>query len=452
MLSYKVTFFCKYSQNKCAKIEDIEAYCIIFAIIIKTFFRMKLKVIILLMGLLVVVQAADVQAQEMVVSGSVRNRANKKKLASVSLTVPGTNIGTVTNADGTFTLRIPDSLSANGVKAEQIGFRGSLVSEPTLRSLRGSELDIWLEPEAKELSELVVYGANPRNLVETAIKKIPQNYPAQRNMFTSFYRETVRKGNRYIGVSEAIVSVLKNPYRYRHVTNDRVQVEKGRRLVSQRPSDTLSVKVVGGPTIPVVLDMVKNQDLLFNLQELDFYDFRMEPMTSVDDRPQFVVSFLPQVKVDYPLYEGKVFIDLETNAFSRAEFSVDMSDKDKVTTSILRKKPRGLRFNPQAVEFIVTYKYQDGVSYLNYISAKTRFKCDWKRRLFSSGYTVYTELVMVDRDDSPESAISRKEAFGQNQIFYDMVDDFSDPDFWKDYNIIEPTESLEKAVEKLRKN
>lgn len=32
-----------------------------------------------------------------------------------------------------------------------------------------------------------------------------------------------------------------------------------------------------------------------------------------------------------------------------------------------------------------------------------------------------------------------------------MVDNFSDADFWNDYNIIEPTESLEKAVLKLRK-
>lgn len=411
---------------------------------------MKTKIVILLLSVFVLVSAFATQAEELVVSGSVRNREGKKKLPGVSLTVAGSNIGTVSNADGSFTIKIPDSLAANGLKAEQVGFKGQMVTAQTLKSLRGSELTIWLEPEAKELGELVVYGANPRELVETAIKKIPQNYPIARNVFTSFYRETVRKGNRFIGVSEAIVKVLKNPYRYRHVTDDRVQVEKGRRLVSQRPSDTLSVKVVGGPTIPVVLDMVKNEDLLFNLAELDYYDFRMEPMTSVDDRPQFVVSFKPQVKVEYPLYEGKVFIDLETNAFTRAEFSVDMSDKDKVITQILRKKPRGLRFNPQSVEFVVTYKYQDGVSYLNYISAKTRFKCDWKRRLFASGYTVFTELVMVDRDDNPDATISRREAFGQNQIFYDMVDDFSDPDFWKDYNIIEPTESLEKAVLKLR--
>ncbi|MDE6480258.1 MAG: carboxypeptidase-like regulatory domain-containing protein [Muribaculaceae bacterium] len=389
-------------------------------------------------------------ANDVIVNGIVKNHANKKKLPSVSLTVPGTNIGTVSNADGTFTLKIPDSISANGVNAELLGFKSCFISGEIIKDNPGNTLAIWLEPSGRMLDEVIVYGADPRTLIETAIKKIPQNYSSERNLFSSFYRETIQKGKRYIGVSEAIVSVMKSPYKTRLTTGDRVQIEKGRRLVSQKSSDTLSVKVIGGPTIPVVLDMVKNKDLLFSLEELDFYDFKMEPMTSIDDRQQFVVSFKPKVKVDYPLYKGKVYIDRETSAFSKAEFALDLSDKDKAIRSILHKKPRGLRFNPQEVDFVVSYKYQDGLSYLNYISAKTRFKCDWKRRLFSAGYTVYSELVMVDRDDRPTASISRKDAFGQKDVFYDVVDNFSDPDFWKDYNIIEPTESLEKAVLKLR--
>lgn len=389
-------------------------------------------------------------AEDVIVSGIVKNHANKKKLPSVSLTVPGTNIGTVSNADGTFTLKIPDSISANGVNAELLGFKSYFIPGDMIKSNSGNAFAIWLEPSGRMLDEVTVYGADPRTLIETAIKKIPQNYSTERNLFSSFYRETIQKGKRYIGISEAIVSVLKSPYKTRLTAGDRVQIEKGRRLVSQRSSDTLSVKVIGGPTIPIVLDMVKNKDLLFSLEELDFYDFKMEPMTSIDDRQQFVVSFKPKVKVDYPLYKGKVYIDRETSAFSKAEFALDLSDKDKAIRSILHKKPRGLRFNPQEVDFVVNYKYQDGLSYLNYISAKTRFKCDWKRRLFSAGYTVYSELVMVDRDDRPTASISRKDAFGQKDVFYDMVDNFSDPDFWKDYNIIEPTESLEKAVLKLR--
>lgn len=80
-----------------------------------------------------------------------------------------------------------------------------------------------------------------------------------------------------------------------------------------------------------------------------------------------------------------------------------------------------------------------------------RFKCDWKKKLFSSTYTSQAEMVMVDRNDYREQPVDFKETFGNRKIFSDLVDNYWDEDFWKDYNIIEPTESLEKAVDKLRK-
>lgn len=60
-------------------------------------------------------------------------------------------------------------------------------------------------------------------------------------------------------------------------------------------------------------------------------------------------------------------------------------------------------------------------------------------------------MVMVDRTDHPEERIDSKDAFKQKDIFYDVVEEYWSEDFWKDYNIIEPTESLESAVKKLKK-
>lgn len=385
-----------------------------------------------------------------VVTGTIKDKAHKRKLAGVSLSVPGTNISTVTNADGCFSIKVPRGRVRSGIKAEHMGYRSTVVNPGRLASGRDG-LVIWLQPTVTMLDEVTVYGAEPRDLVEQAIRKIPQNYSDSQNLFTSFYRETIQKGKRYIGVSEAMMNVFKKPYRTRQTAGDRVQVVKGRKLMSQRANDTLSVKIAGGPTLPVLLDVVKNPDVLFNLDELDYYEFRMEPMAQVDDRMQYVVSFRPRVKVDYALNIGKVYIDVETLSFTRAEFQLDVSDREKATRTVLFRKPRGLRFKPQEVDFTVTYRYQDGKSYLNYIRSKTRFKCDWKRRLFSSGYTASAEMVMVDREENTAASIPRKEAFGSRDIFSDMVDDFNDADFWKDYNIIEPTESLEKAVRKLRK-
>ena len=72
-------------------------------------------------------------------------------------------------------------------------------------------------------------------------------------MLTAFYRETVQKRRRYISVSEAVIDVYKTSYATREAANDRVQLQKGRRLLSQKTSDTLAVKVVGGPSLSIYL-------------------------------------------------------------------------------------------------------------------------------------------------------------------------------------------------------
>ena len=79
-----------------------------------------------------------------------------------------------------------------------------------------------------------------------------------------------------------------------------------------------------------------------------------------------------------------------------------------------------------------------------------RFACDWRKRLLKSNYTSINELVITDLYPQAEQ-ITRQEAFRTTESLSDMTDLFTDPEFWKDYNIIEPSTSLEHAVDKLKR-
>lgn len=397
---------------------------------------------------------APLQAREEVdgyftVTGVVRNKDDRKKLENVNVSVPGTNIGTVTNSDGLFSLKIKDAEIVWGLEVSHIGYLNTQISLKENKDL--STLTVWMIPAPNLLSEIVIFGNNARGIVEEAIRKIPVNYSPNENMLTTFYRETVQKRRRYISVSEAVIDVYKTAYNDRIPVKDKVQLQKGRRLLSQKNSDTLAVKVVGGPSLAIYLDVVKNQDALLNMGDLDYYEFHIEEPVNFDNRMQYVISFRPKVSLMYALFYGKLYIDFEKLAFTRAEFSLDMKNKTKAVEAILHKKPLGLQFKPQEVSYLVTYKEQNGKTYLNYIWNTIRFKCDWKKRLFSSGYTVYSEMVVTDRQEDNFTAISNKTAFKEKQVFYDLVDEYWNEDFWKEYNIIEPTESLEHAVNKLKK-
>lgn len=396
-------------------------------------------------------EPVEAMKTEFTVSGVVRDKESRKKLENVAVSLVGTPIGTVTNAEGVFSLKIPHMDTIPQLELSHIGYMNAWFSASAPEGSNNMHATILMIPIALQLNEVVAYGNSARRIVEEALERIPKNYPSGESMTSAFYRETVQKGHRYISISEAMLDVYKTSYRQRTTDRDKVQIDKARRLLSQKQSDTLGVKVVGGPNLPLFMDVVKNAYALFDEETLDYYSFVQEPSVFIDDRLQYVISFRPRVKLDYALYVGRVFIDREHLAFTRAEFELDLSDRERAVAAILYKKPLGLRFRPQKVSFLITYRQHDGVTCLNYICNEMCFKCDWKRRLFSSSYVARSEMVAVDREEHPERVIARRDAFKPYQVFYDIVKEYWSEDFWKDYNIIEPTESLEDAVKKLRK-
>jgi hypothetical protein len=381
------------------------------------------------------------------ISGVVKDQSSKKTLEYVNISVPGTSIGTVTNADGGFSIKISDSIPASALEISHLGYRSQRYP------VKGQDVEnvvILLIPNANTLPEVVVRAMNPLKLVEDAIARIAVNNSAKHTLLTGFYRETVKKRRNYINVTEAIVNVYKTPYTD-NVDRDRVQVYKGRQLLSPKAGDTLAVKLQGGPSYSIFLDAVKNHDLLLDARSLRDYKYRMETPVMLDERPHYVVSFEPQAVQPYPLFYGTMYIDEETLAFTQIEFNFSMKDRNKVTNAILKKKPFNLRFRPEAISYLVTYKRENGVSYLNYIQNEIRFKCDWKRRLFSTSYTIVSEMVVTDKQLDNVSAIPHKLAFDIRNVLSDKVSDFYDENFWEGYNIIAPTESLESAVSRLKK-
>ena len=376
------------------------------------------------------------------VQGNVVNAVTGRPMESVHVSVPGRNYATVTNADGDYTIKSDRPVTE--VVFSYLGFR-------TLRQkVGGGTLNVRLTPESLPLAEASIITGDPREILREAIYRIRDNYSRNPELLECFYRETVRKRNRYIFVSEAVARLYKTGYDGT-VYRDRAALEKSRILLSQRRTDTLSVKMQGGPTQAVTFDVVKNPEILFNDEELALYEFEMGMPTYIGDRLQFVIHFHPGPRqVEWALYHGTLYIDRELLSFSRIEMTLDMTDLEKATRMMIIKKPLTLRVTPRELSVVISYRLKDGQSRLEYFRSTMRFNCDWKKRLFATAYTVVNELVVTDLRE-PAIPIPRSEAFRSVDYLIEKAAEFQDPDFWKDYNIIEPSESLEHAIGRLRK-
>ncbi|EJW93643.1 hypothetical protein, secreted, partial [gut metagenome] len=61
------------------------------------------------------------------ISGVVKDRQTRKRLEYVNISVPGTNVGTVTNNDGEFTIKVANRLRARQVEVSHVGYLNSLI-------------------------------------------------------------------------------------------------------------------------------------------------------------------------------------------------------------------------------------------------------------------------------------------------------------------------------------
>ncbi len=395
--------------------------------------------------ILLLAVSIGMRAQNVVLSGTVSSDRTGERIAHATIVAEGLGVAVVTNDDGYFTLKTETQPDA--VTVSHLGYQSRRIS---LKGKTAETIKIRLKPTAIALQELVVWTDNPRQLVDIAIRKIPENYARKPELYKCFYRETAMKRQHYIYVAEGVVDMYKTAYN-RTADRDRVAIVKGRRLLSPKRGDTLSVKVMGGPVQPIQLDIAKNLDFLLNAEELANYTFRMEPTTTINDRLQYVVSLWPNAIQPYALYTGKLYIDRETLAFTRAELSLDMSNKEKATAYMLIRRPRGVRFRPKELTTLIDYRTENGVTRISYIRNTFRFNCDWRRRLFATSFAAFCEMVVTDHTDTDVRPITGRSSFDSRDSFYDRVDYFQDPDFWENYNIIEPSESLDHAIDKLMK-
>ena len=387
--------------------------------------------------------AAPTDTLRFSIRGIVRDAGTGKPLDAVSVTIPGTRLATITNKDGAFIIKsdtVPEQLSFT-----LLGYNSQTVP------VNGAEMRVRLSRSSLLLDPATVVYGSPRALVRYAIDKIKDNMADEPELFDCFYRETVQKRQRYIYISEAVTKTYKAAWS-NLFGRDRAAVVKSRLLKSPRASDTLSVKVLGGPVMAADLDLVRTRSMLLTEAELDQYNFEMLSPDVIDGRSQYVIRFYPAVEEEYALQQGKMYIDRQTFAFTRIEASLDVSDPAKATRAMLVNRPSGLRFRPREMSLLLNYKEENGYYRLSYLKTTFRFNCDWRKRLLATDFTAISEMVVTNRHNGADAIpIQRAEEFSSKASLADKTLYYADPDFWKDYNIIEPSISLEQAIGRLKK-
>ena len=381
-----------------------------------------------------------------VFSGIIIGEKNDQ-LPYAVISVEKTNISTVTNADGEFLLKVPKADMDKNLLISFLGYENLRIA---LVSLLPAGNKIRMKPLPFTLPPLEVISKDPESIIRKMMENRNKNYSQRDMMMTAFYRETIKKKNTNISLSEAIVEVYKRAYN--SSLHDMASLFKSRKSTDYNKLDTLVFKLMGGPFNNIYLDVMRYPDYIFSANIFENYEFRFLKTDQINDRVVYVIDFRQLRHIAEPLFYGNLYVDAETFALAKAEFDMDLTNNDEATRIFVRKKPFNAKINTTRAHYVIDYRLVDDTWYYSYGRIDLGLKINWQKRLFHTFYNSVIEMAATDwSDDMDRKTFRTKDRISPTVVIQDEASGFSDPEFWGEYNIIEPDKSIENAISKIKK-
>jgi len=382
--------------------------------------------------------------------GTVIDANTQKKLQQVSIQVLNSNVSTVSNNEGKFSLKIPNPDSNKSIVVSLLGYQNKSIKIEDLDNQKGL---IYLKPsEIYNLEGVEIKGyKNAKELVQKIFEKREKNYSNQRAVVTSFFRETIKKRRKNISLSEAVLDIYKEPYD--KSKSDVIKLIKARKKTDYKKLDTIAFKLQGGPYNVLYTDVVKYPEYIFSFPNLNNYNFTFGASTEINGEQVQSVNFKQKSEITAPLYYGTLFISKESSALIRTTYSLNISNKKEASLLFIKKKPNGVFIRPLFINYRVDYRNKNDKWFYSYSNAELSFKVKKRKKLFNSIYSLSIEMATTDWKLSvPNEDWNRRDNIKESIIMSEATLGFSDPKFWGEYNVIEPEKSIESAIRKIQKS
>lgn len=380
--------------------------------------------------------------------GEVLDANNKKPLVFASLSIVDSNISTITNTEGKFTLKVPQDADSGKLAVSFLGYKTRIIP---LAQFSDGKSEILMQVSVMELSGIdLSVPKDAKILVQETLEKKGQNYFDDPTLMTAFYRETIKKRRKNVSLSEAVVNIYKTPYTSNR--KDAVELYKVRKSTDYSKLDTVALKLQGGPFNALFVDIMKYPEYIFTDVTIDYYTFSFDRSTRVNDKLIYIVNFKQHENLLEPLYQGKLYIDAENKILTSAIYSLNITDKEVASKLFVRRKPKNAQVWPTEVAYRVDYREKNGRWYYGYSNVLLEFKVNWDKRLFNSVYSMSCEMAVTDWEKNMSKQLPKaRDRMKSSIILNDEALGFADPDFWGEYNIIEPEKSIESAIKKIQR-
>ncbi|MCP4311825.1 MAG: hypothetical protein GY790_11215, partial [Bacteroidetes bacterium] len=251
-----------------------------------------------------------------ILRGRVVDSRSGKPLPYATIALYGSSLGSITNASGEFSFKIPTNLADPILGVSFMGYKRILmpVNYPI-----DKELIIRLKRKTIPLQEVIIRYADPVKIFSEAIDRIGENYMLEHSAMTAFYRESVKRNDHCMVYTEAVLDVAKGPYT-NISSKDQVSIRKGRKITDLATEDTLIIKLKSGIDASLSLDVIKSRPDFLSEGFLDLYDLDFTDVMTYGERLVYVISFRQKSHITDLMFRGSIYIDRENLAILAVDF------------------------------------------------------------------------------------------------------------------------------------
>jgi len=389
------------------------------------------------------------------ITGRIIDQKTNRPISYANIGVLDKGIGTTSGGNGQFTLKVPNRYRSETLQVSVLGYKDFKQALPSVKS----PITIRLQPTSYDLLEVEVMDESTvEDIIRKAVANIPQNYPMKPTNVLGFYRESrTDENNEYMYMAEGVLNIYKNTYK-----NDEegmVGLVQGRKINLRDPLDTNVISIFSsGHMAAHRFDFVKNRIEFIQEDFFPAYEYRLESVTTYNDKPVYVISFgedknyngskthkrsqfdgllgmffKKEERVQARM-KGRLYIEKDSYAFVRAEFEITEEGLKRFDDYPLYAGR--WTYN----RYVVNYRELGGTWYFN----------DALREggRYSGG--VYTnEIKITDIRPGKGEPIPYLERMHRGETFVEMTGRY-DEDFWKSYNVTPLSEELAESVQQLQ--
>lgn len=383
------------------------------------------------------------------IKGEVYDAQTNEMLSLASIRLEGTSYATVSNDDGIFSIKYNENENPTYLIVSYLGYRTARIALGEKDS-RKESISVGLISDSIRLEGVDVNNReDAKAIVVKMIDRYDKQKPFQPKTAVSFFRERINRRNRNLSITEAVIEIQKN-----HIKEglNGAYVIESRKRNDYKPLDTIALKLQGGPYNLLYLDLLSHRNDILDDESIDKYNFRLDGTVRYDENDVYIIHFQQKEEVFEPLYQGELYITVDSFTLARSNFEMNITNSEEAAKLFVRKKPKSLQIEPTRVAYRIDYGVSDSDPILNYADLEMDFTINWKKRLFNRNYSVSAEMAFTQWDTAKKEEVKpRSERLKTSVIMVDSESGFSDPNFWKNYNVIEPDQTIESILKRIER-